>query len=327
MRYLVTGATGFLGRVLVRELIDAGHDVVALVRDPGRAGGLRDVGASLQRGDVTDKDGMRAGMEGSDGAFHLAAWYDVGARNARAEAVNVGGTRNVLELVDELRVPRAVYTSSLAVFSDTHGRLVDESYRYDGPHLSEYDRTKWRAHYEVAEPMARAGTPVVIAQPGVIYGPGDVGPTGRTVRRYLQGRLLAVPKRTAYCWGHVDDTARALIGLMERGHIGESYIVAGPPHALTDALRIGERVTGIRAPRWEVAPGLLRGLGRGLSSLGRLVPPARGPGELLLVAAGVTYLGDSSKARRELGFEPRSLEEGFREVLPTMLEEMGAGRA
>jgi nucleoside-diphosphate-sugar epimerase len=327
VRYFVTGATGFLGRVLVRELLDAGHDVVALVRDPGHADELREAGARPHRGDVTDKDGMRAAMEGADGVFHLAAWYDVGARNARAEAVNVAGTRNVLELVDELGVPRSVYTSSLAVFSDTHGRLVDESYRYDGPHLSEYDRTKWRAHYEVAEPMARAGTPVVIAQPGVIYGPGDVGPTGRTLRRYLKGRLLAVPSRTAYCWGHVVDTARALIGLMDRGRLGESYIVAGPPHALTEALRIAEQVTGIRAPRWGVAPGLLRALGGGLSAIGRLVPPARGPAELLRVAAGVTYLGDSSKARRELGFEPRSLRDGFREVLPAMLEEMGPGSA
>jgi nucleoside-diphosphate-sugar epimerase len=327
VRYFVTGATGFLGRVLVRQLLESGHDVVALVRDPGRAGELRDAGALLHAGDVTDKGGMRVGMEGADGAFHLAAWYDVGSRNARAETINVDGTRHVLELVQELGVPRAVYTSSLAVFSDTRGRLVDESYRYDGPHVSEYDRTKWRAHYDVAEPMARAGVPVVIAQPGVIYGPGDVSPTGRTLRRYLQGRLRAVPKQTAYCWGHVEDTAHALRLAMERGRPGESYIVCGPPHALTEAFQIAQRITGIRAPRWEVAPGLLRGLGKGLSALGAVAPPARGPGELLLTAAGVTYLGDSSKARRELGFDPRPLEDGFREVLPAILEELRARRA
>jgi nucleoside-diphosphate-sugar epimerase len=326
MRYLVTGATGFLGGELVRQLLDAGDEVVALVRDPARARTLEAAGALLRHGDVTDPRSVRTAMEGADGVFHLAAWYEVGVRNPRADQVNVDGTRTVLEFVDELGIPRAVHTSTLAVFSDTHGRLVDESYRYDGPHLSAYDRTKWRAHYEVAEPMARAGTPVVIVQPGVIYGPGDAGPTGRTLRRFLRGRLFAVPKRTAYCWGHVEDVAQGLVQAMERGRIGESYIVCGPPHTLIEALAIGERVTGIRAPRWEVPPALLRALGHGLGFAGRLIPPARGPAELLVVAAGVTYLGDSTKARRELGFDPRPLEVGFREVLPAMLEELRSAR-
>jgi nucleoside-diphosphate-sugar epimerase len=326
MRYLVTGATGLLGRELVRQLLGAGGEVVALVRDPDRARALEAAGALLRQGDVTDAPSVRAAMGGADGVFHLAAWYEVGVRNPRADEINVGGTRTVLELVDELRIPRVVHTSTLAVFSDTHGRLVDESYRHGGPHLSAYDRTKWRAHYEVAEPMARAGTPVVIVQPGVIYGSGDVGPTGRTLRRYLRGRLLAVPKRTAYCWGHVEDVAQGLGLAMERGRVGESYIVCGPPHTLIEALAIAERVTGIRAPRWEVPPGLLRALGDGLGLAGRLIPSARGPAELLVVAAGVTYLGDNTKARRELGFDPRPLEVGFREVLPAMLEEVRAGR-
>jgi nucleoside-diphosphate-sugar epimerase len=326
MKSLVTGATGFLGRELVRQLLDAGDEIVALVRDPDRARSLQTAGALLRRGDVTDPPSLRAAMEGADRVFHLAAWYEVGVRNPRADEVNVGGTRTVLRLVDELEIPRVVHTSTLAVFSDTHGRLVDETYRYDGPHLSAYDRTKWRAHYEVAEPMAQAGTPVVIVQPGVIYGRGDAGPMGRTLRRYLRKRLLAVPKRTAYCWGHVEDVAQGLVLAMERGRVGESYIVCGPPHTLIEALAIGERVTGIRAPRWEVPPGLLHALGAGLGFAGRGIPAARGPAELLAVAAGVTYLGASTKARRELGFDPRPLEVGFREVLPAMLEEIRSGR-
>ncbi len=89
------------------------------------------------------------------------------------ERIHVQGTRNVLELMRELDIPRGVYTSTLAVFSDTKGRLVDETYRHNGPWLSLYDRTKWLAHYRVAEPMIRQGLPLVIVQPGLVYGPGD----------------------------------------------------------------------------------------------------------------------------------------------------------
>jgi nucleoside-diphosphate-sugar epimerase len=149
---------------------------------------------------------------------------------------------------------------------------------------------------------------------------------GRTLRRYLRGRLLAVPRQTSYCWGHVEDVAQGLVVAMERGRVGQSYIVCGPPHTLVEALAIGERITGIRAPRWEVPPGLLRALGGALGLAGRVIPAARGPAELLLVAAGATYLGDSTKARRELDFDPRPLEVGFRETLPAMLREIRSGR-
>ena len=89
----------------------------------------------------------------------------------------------LLEMMRDLAVPKGVYTSTLAVFSDTHGRVVDETYRYSGPHLSEYDRTKWAAHYQVAEPMIADGLPLVIVMPGLIYGPGDASNVRTTLIR------------------------------------------------------------------------------------------------------------------------------------------------
>ncbi|HEY7545102.1 MAG TPA: SDR family NAD(P)-dependent oxidoreductase, partial [Blastocatellia bacterium] len=146
MRYFVTGATGFIGGSLARQLIEAGHDVVALARDASKAAELQRQGVVVCEGDITDKESMREGMKGAGGVFHLAAWYKIGARDKKAaEEINVRGTRNVLELMRELSVPKGVYTSTLAVFSDTEGRLPDETYRHDGPWLSEYDRTKWMA--------------------------------------------------------------------------------------------------------------------------------------------------------------------------------------
>jgi nucleoside-diphosphate-sugar epimerase len=317
MRYFLTGATGFIGGRIARQLIDAGHQVAAIARTPSKAQHLVDLGVEVHPGDITDASSMRGPMTGADGVFHVAAWYKVGARDTRmAESINVGGTRNVLELMEELAIPKGVYTSTLAVSSDTRGRVVDETYRHYGPWLSEYDRTKWMAQYQVAEPMIAAGLPLVIVQPGLVYGPGDSGVTHSTLVDYLQRRLPVTPRGTAFCWGHVEDTARGHILAMERGVPGERYIISGPVHTLTEGLAIAEQITGIPAPRLHPSPRTMRTLAAIMGLVGRIVPlPEMFAAETLRVAAGVTYLGSNAKATRELGFRARPLDEGLRETL------------
>jgi nucleoside-diphosphate-sugar epimerase/N-acetylglutamate synthase-like GNAT family acetyltransferase len=323
MRYFVTGATGFIGGRLVRRLRTAGHEVRALVRTPAKAQDLAGLGVSLHPGDVTDKESMRDALRGSDGVFHLAAWYRIGARPGErrvAERINVQGTRNVLELMRELGIPKGVYTSTINVFGDTEGWVGDESYRHTGPWLSEYDRTKWKAHYEVAVPMIQAGLPLVIVQPGAVYGPGDPSVIGNLLRRYLRRTLPIRPHGAAVCWGHVDDTAHGHVLAMEQGRPGESYILAGPPHTLEEALEIAEEITGIRRPWLRPPAVLLRAMAAAASVVERLIPlPQIYAAETLRLAAGATYLGSSEKAQRELGFRARALEEGLRE---TLLHEM-----
>jgi len=318
MKYCVTGATGFLGGHLARQLVTAGHQVRALVRSPESATALRALGVELHPGDITDRASLARPLDGVDGLFHCAAWYKVGVRDKRpAQRVNVDGTRNVLEAARERGVPKSVYTSTLAVFGDTHGKLVTEEYRHDGPHLSEYDRTKWEAHYLVALPMIAQGLPLVIVQPGLIYGPGDTSPVQRTLDQYVARKLPMTPRGTAYCWAHVDDVAHAHVLAMEHGRAGESYILAGPPHTLIEAFEIAERITGIPAPRMHPAPGVMRALAAVMGVVERAVPlPETYTAEGLRAIAGVTYLGDNAKARRELDYAPHPLEIGLRDVLP-----------
>jgi nucleoside-diphosphate-sugar epimerase/N-acetylglutamate synthase-like GNAT family acetyltransferase len=327
MKYFVTGATGFIGKRIVRQLRAAGHEVRAMVRLPDAAADLAALGATLHSGDITDKDSMRAPMSGVDGVFHLAAWYKIGARaNERrdAEGINIEGTRHVLELIRELQVPKGVYTSTVAVFSDTHGWVGDESYRFDGPWLSEYDRTKWAAHYQVALPMIRDGLPLVIVMPGVVYGPGDPSVIGNLLRQYLKRTLPIRPHGAAFCWGHVDDTAHGHVLAMDKGRPGESYILAGPPHTLDEALEIAERVTGIRPPRLRPPAFLLRALAAAASVVERVVPlPQTYTAETLRIAAGVTYLASSEKAQEELGFRVRPLEDGLKETLQYEMQLLG----
>ncbi len=325
MQYFLTGATGFIGGHVARQLIAGGHQVRALVRSPSKAEGLARLGVILYPGDIVDKKSMRKAIKGVDGIFHLAAWYKVGARDkSQAESINVDGTRNVLELMAELEIPKGLYTSTLAVFSDTGGRLVDESYHHEGHWLSEYDRTKWLAHYTVASPMIKNGLPLVIVQPGVVYGPDDPSPVGEAIRQYLCGRLPVVPRKTAFCWAHVTDTARGHLLAMEHGRIGESYIIAGPKHTFQETFEIAERITGIKAPRLHISPAVMKVLAGIMSVIGAVIPlPDAYTAESLRVVAGVTYLGDNTKARRELGFQPRSLVEGLQETLVYEMKKLG----
>lgn len=165
MRYFVTGSTGFVGGVPARKLREVGHEVYASVRNPETAKALQALGVKLFKGDVTDKETMRAAMTGVDGVFHVAGWYKVGVKDkSDGERVNIQGTRNVLDLMQELKIPKGVYTSSCAVNSNTKGKIVDESYRFTGRHLSEYDRTKAVAH-EIAREFMANGCPWSLSCP------------------------------------------------------------------------------------------------------------------------------------------------------------------
>jgi nucleoside-diphosphate-sugar epimerase len=323
-KYFVTGATGFIGGELVKQLIGRGHKVVALVRAPGRATMLKALGVEIHAGDITDRETLKAPMTGVDGVFHVAAWYKVGVKEPLADRINVDGTRNVLQCMRTLEIPRGVYTSSVVVFSDTRGAVPDENYRYDGPHLSEYDRTKWIAHYRVAQPKIEDGLPLSIVMPGLVYGPGDTSGMRTALVDLLRGRLPMTPARTAFCWAHVEDTARAHILAMEKGQPGQTYIITGPRHTFQQAFELAARLARVRAPMMHPGPHAMRAAAQMMKVAGRFVklPTALQP-EALRVLAGTTYFGANDKAVRELGFHARPLEEGFAQTLEHELRLLG----
>ena len=306
----MTGATGFLGGELARQLVSAGHEVVALVRDPARATGLRGAGVELVLGDLDDTAALDRLLEGADGFFHVAGWYKHGRREHETlRRVNVTGTRNALEAAGRAGV-RTVYTSTAAINSDTLGAVRDETYVHHGPWVTEYDRTKAAAH-RIAEEIAAAGLPLVIVMPSVIYGPGDTGSTlGQLTRQMMKGRPVLGPKHGGCSWVHVEDVARGHLLAMEKGRPGESYLLAGEQASYGEVLELIAEEAGNRHPIL-LPNGVIRVVAAMTEWIERFVPIPQ-PMTAEAVRSGMaTYFGDSTKARTELGWTPRPVRVGM----------------
>ena len=308
MRAFVTGGTGFLGGRVVERLCGRGDEVVALVRSPGKAGRLTELGCELAAGDLAARERLAAAMRGCDAVFHAAADYRIGIREserARMFEVNVDGTRNVLDAA--AGVGRIVYVSTNSVLGNTRGAVVDETYdRPGGDWLSAYDESKFLAHRLVQERIAEGGR-IVVVQPGGIYGAGDHTQMGPLLARALRGKLVLLPLGSVGLnWAHVDDVAAGVLLAHDRGKVGETYILGGEIATLRKGVEQAF-ATGGQRPRIVPVPTALLRL---LAPLGPLL--GRNVREILSASDGVTYWGSDAKARRELGYAPSGLAEGLR---------------
>ena len=320
MKAYITGGTGFIGRALVRRLVERGDEVYALVRSQKGAEEMEAAGAHPVLGDVTEAESMREGMRGSQVVFHVAGWYVLGPSKGRlGEKINVDGTRNVLDLAHELGIPKIIYTSSLAVYGDTHGRLVDETYRMPAGQefLTEYDRTKWLAHFKVALPLIEAGAPIIIVLPGVVYGPGDQSMVGEMMSRYYAGRLpfpfLPGPEFTA-TYAHLDDIVEGHILAAEKGEPGESYILAGPAIPMGELVRVWSRVTGKPEPNLEIPARFVKPFIPLVEIAGQILPIPGLFSRDTLAILDASYTARADKARERLGWKTRPVEEGMRQT-------------
>lgn len=322
MHYFVTGATGFVGGYLTSQLLAAGHEVTALVRSGEEARDIARYGVRPHVASVVDKEGMRPGMRGVDGVFHTAGHRLSFDDRATMTAVNVTGSRNVFDLVKELSIPKCVFTSTLNVYGDTGGEVVDETRVRPAELPTEYDSVRAAAHFDLATPMMKAGVPIVALLPGMVYGPRDTSAMARLLARAMLGKVWAISAGSAYCWAHVMDVAHGHVLAMQFGRPGESYIIGGAPHTMREAIELaaesaGRRRKPVPIPRWLVEPAAIT---VGLAA--KVVRPLRHVADRLEVATGITYLGDDRKARTELGFEPRSLHDGLPDAARAILEDM-----
>lgn len=319
MRVFVTGGTGFIGGHVVGQLRARGDEVVAWVRNPGKAERLRELGAELREGDLSDRRALAAGMAGCDAAIHGAAVYEVGIpaseRPAMYEA-NVVGTENALGAALDAGVDRVVYVSTIAAFGNTRGHVVDETYQHPGASFtSYYEETKYEAH-QVAKRLIDEGLPCVIVQPGGVYGPDDHSALGKQIHDFLSGRMPAVPfPQLGMNMVHVEDVAAGILLALDRGRLGESYVLGDQITTMRGLIEAVAGVAGRKPPRRNMPTGLLKAIAPLGPLVGRVMGQPPNMRELISSSDGVTFWAKQDKAVEELGFAPRGLERGLRETL------------
>jgi nucleoside-diphosphate-sugar epimerase len=318
VKVFLTGGTGFIGGEVARRLRERGDDVVCLVRSPGKAQKLEELGCDLIAGDLGDVKAIRAGMEGSDAVIHAAAVYEVGIPASQRQAMreaNVAGTENVLGAALEAKIAKAVYVSTVGIGS-THGKTIDESYEYpDGPFTSCYEETKWQAH-QVAKRLIGEGLPCTIVQPGGVYGPGDTSSIGQLLDQFLSGKMPLIPfPDLGICLAHVEDTATGIVLALDKGKPGEAYFLSGPATTIRETIGIVAEVSGRKAPKRAMPTALMKMMTPIGPLVGKMMGQPPNLRELISAADGVTFWAGNEKARRELGYAPRGIEEGLRATL------------
>jgi dihydroflavonol-4-reductase len=320
--WLVTGATGHIGNVLVRKLIERGEKVRALILPGESVESISGLEVEAVEGDVLNLDSLFKSFEGVRGVFHLAGVISImPGSNEFVQRVNVEGTKNILHVAREKKVKKLVYTSSIHAIQRMEQGVIDETLPYDADNpYGAYDRAKAQATLEVQK-AAQAGLEAVIACPTGVIGPYDF-------RGSLMGsviRTAAETKPTLYVDGAYDfvdvrDVADGLIAAAKNGKRGESYILSGHKISVRYLLETVREITGRHFFQMKIPFDLAKFAALFTPmyySLAR-VNPRFTPYSLEVLRSNANI--SHAKATRELGYKPRSLYESIKDTVKWFLE-------
>ena len=314
---IVTGATGHIGNVLVRELLARGVVVRALVLPDDDKRPLAGLDIETVHGDVTDPVSLKSALAGAELVFHLAGIVTIMPGMASVlERVNVGGMRNVIAACRASGVRRLVYTSSIhAIAEPPHGTVIDESQPFDPDRvLGDYARSKARATLLLLDEVRKGGLDAVICCPTGVIGPWDYGISniGQLILDFASGHLKSYVSG-AYDFVDVRDVARGLVLAADKGQPGRHYIFSGAQVQVPELMEELARDIGYPAPSYQIPTVIARTAGILASVYYRLL--RRKP---VFTAYSIDVLQSNSlvssaRAREELGFTSRPWQESIRD--------------
>ncbi|MGF1675295.1 MAG: NAD-dependent epimerase/dehydratase family protein [Rivularia sp. (in: cyanobacteria)] len=323
MKALVTGANGFTGSHLVKALQQRGNSVVGLVRNSSNLIRLKDTEIQLVTGDITDRNALRQAMKDVDTVFHTAAFVELGLVDAaQMERVNVDGTQAVLEIAKEMEISKMVYCSTIGIYGDTKGKVINETFeRIQENFSSAYDSTKYEAQ-QLVDKYAATGLPVVSVMPSGILGADDPH-FGPVFKLFLQDKLkfwVGGDRITGVV--HVDDLVNAMILAAEKGERGEHYIISAGEVPSREMFEIISKQTGISTPA-EVPQPIVRVIGNILDPIGKILSwnPPIGKERIHYLYDRCVRV-DASKAREKLGWQPRGVSQILEEIATELQSEM-----
>ena len=307
MKVAVTGGSGVVGGAVVRHLLGAGHEVVALARSEASSEKLTRSGARTVRGDVLDVGSLHQLVDGVDWLFHIAGVNEMCSKDPEhMDEVNIDGTLNVITACVRAKVGRMVQTSSAVTLGEEAGEIGLESTRHRGYHRSRYERSKHLSEGLVIE--VAGSLDVVIVNPSSVQGPGRSTGTGKLLLDAARGGLRFVAD-TTFSIVDIDDCARGHLLAAERGTAGERYVLSGFTLSMADAVEMVARATGrglspVMVPLWLVSSGA--SVVEWAARMVRKQPPVCR--EMVRVLQdGAAY--DGSRATRDLGLRYTSAEE------------------
>jgi dihydroflavonol-4-reductase len=320
VKTLITGATGFVGSAVLRQLIKTGHTVRALIRANSDRRNLDGLSIEICTGDLTDRASLDCALAGCSVLFHVAADYRLWVINPREiYETNVTGTRNIMLAAAHVGITRIVYTSSVATLGlNPDGSPADENTPVSvADMIGHYKRSKFLAEAEVKRLAEEEGLPVIIVNPSTPVGPRDIKPTptGRIIVDAASGRMPAYVD-TGLNLVHVDDVAAGHLLALERGKIGERYVLGAVNMTLKEILTALAAITGRRPPKIRLPHNLVLPIAYISEAWARTV----GGKEPRITLVGVRLAKkrmffSTEKARRALGFNPRPIDEALRDAV------------
>ena len=320
-RVFITGATGVVGRPVLRRLVERKDDVVALARSEGSSALLGSHGARPVRGDVTDEGSLTRAMEGCETVFHIAGLNGMCLREAdELRRVNVLGSLAVLRAAARAGVAKLVYTSSATTVGERQGETGHERSQHRGYFLSDYERSKYEAEKALLAAPEAERVAVVSVNPSSVQGPGRAGGTARILRAYLNGKLRVFVDTTVSLVD-IDDCAEGHLLAERKGVAGERYILSGATLTTRAALDIVAHVTGLRE-RPRTVPSSLALAGAGIVEAGARLARREAPVCREMVRTLVHgHAYDGSRATRELGLGYRPVEDTLRRTVEWLVAE------
>jgi dihydroflavonol-4-reductase len=305
MTTLVTGAAGFLGSHVARQLVARGEDVRVLMRASSTNRAIADLSLEYVTGDLRDPASLDRAMKGVKRVFHVAADYRLWARRSQdIYDSNVGGTKNLLEAARRAAVDQLIYTSTVATIAVDRPQLPNESTDAKLEEMvGHYKRSKWMAEKE-ALAAAKSGLPVIVAMPTTPVGPWDwkPTPTGKIILDFLNGKMPGYVE-TGLNFVGVEECAAGHLLVSEKGKVGERYLLGGENLTLKQMLDVLAKITGLRAPSLKIPHGLALGVAYANTVFSRLLGREPGiPVEGVKIARHNMFV-DCSRAQRELGFK------------------------
>jgi dihydroflavonol-4-reductase len=305
MTTLVTGAAGFLGSHVTRQLVARGEEVRVLLRASSTNRAIADLSLEYVTGDLRDPASLDRAMKGVKRVFHVAADYRLWAKRKQdIYDSNVGGTKNLLDAAKRAGVEQLIYTSTVATIAVDRQQLPNEATDAKLEEMvGHYKRSKWMAEREALN-AAKSGLPVVVAMPTTPIGPWDwkPTPTGKIVLDFLNGKMPGYVE-TGLNFVGVEECAAGHLLIAEKGKVGERYLLGGENLTLKAMLDTLAKITGLRAPMLKIPHGLALGVAYANTMFSRLAGREPGiPIEGVKIARHMMFV-DCSRAKRELGFQ------------------------